>query len=860
MLRNTFSVGELALGRRTLGRGIFPDRRVVERGWKAVIDINDKIVSVGAGIVGCGLADQLTQMGCHHVTVIDQGPLFATGGSTSHAPGGVHQTNYSRTMTQFAQYSVKRYSELDLEGLPCFHGVGSIEVAATPARWEDLKRKSGVATAWGVASQLLTPEECKQKVPLLDANKILGGFFVPTDGIAKAVRACEAMARLAISRGAVFHGDTEVIEIEVSGGQVRAVGTAQGRFEADVVVSCAGIWGPRVGRMAGVPIPLVPMQHQYVVSSPLEELRGETREIVFPVLRHQDRDMYFRQVMDRYGAGSYQHRPMPVSADDILSHADAEVMPSLMDFTPEDFAPAWADAVDLLPALGRARIEKPINGIFSFTTDGFPLLGESRHVRGFWMAEAIWITHALGVAKSVAEWMVTGVSEIDLRQADIQRFEPYALSAPYIQQRSWQGYVEVYDVLHPLEPMREPRPLRLSPFYPREKELGGYFLEASGWERPQWFESNAALVEGRNIPQRDSWSGRFWSPIVGAEHLVTRERVAMYDMNSLTKVEITGSGACTFLQGLTTGNIERSPGSVVYTLMLDKQAGIKSDITVARLDRDHYQLGCNGPRDIDWFERHLPADGSVHVRDITSGVCCIGVWGPRARDLVQPLSEDDFSETGFKYFRARRAYIREVPVVAMRLSYVGELGWELYTTADLGLRLWDVLWEAGEALGVIAGGRGAFDSLRVEKGYRFYGKDMWSEHDPYEAGLGFAVNLDKGDFVGRDAVLSRKAEGPRRRLVCTTLDDQSRVVMGNEPVYFEDSHVGFVTSAAYGYSIGQGIAYAWVSPQCAEVGTSLQIEYFGELLSAAVRKEPLFDPDMERIRPVAAASGARSSL
>jgi glycine cleavage system aminomethyltransferase T len=464
------------------------------------------------------------------------------------------------------------------------------------------------------------------------------------------------------------------------------------------------------------------------------------------------------------------------------------------------------------------------------------------------MAEAIWITHAVGVAKSVAEWMVEGVPAIDLRQCDIERYEPYALSPSYVMQRSMQAYVEVYDIKHPLEPMEAPRPMRVSPFYPREVELGGTFLEAVGWERPQWFEANAHLVEGRPIPPRAGWEARYWSPIVGAEHLVTRERVAMYDMNSLTKVEVTGPGALDVLQRLTTGNMDKSVGSVTYTLMLDDHAGIKSDMTVARLGRDHFRVGCNGQLDIDWMRRHLPADGSAQVYDITGGTCCVGLWGPHARDVIQQLSGDDFSEKGHKYFRAKYAYIGAVKVVAIRLSYVGELGWEIYTTSDYGVSLWDMLWEAGQEYGVIAGGRGAFDSLRVEKGYRFYGRDMWTEHDPYEAGLGFTINLDKGDFIGKDALLRRQQEGPRRLLKVLTLDDPSRVVMGSEPVYDGNKPVGYVTSAAYGYSVGRGVVYAWLDPRCAELGTHLHIEYFCERLAATVAPDPLFDPNMERIR------------
>src|SRR5947209_114768 len=305
------------------------------------MDRDSSVVIIGAGIVGSSLADNLTQMGCTNMLVLEQGPLPTPGGSTSHAPGGVFQTNFSRTMTQFAQESVRRYSELELDGLPCFLGGGSIEFAARRERWEDLKRKHGVATSWGVGSELISPAECAERVPILDATKVYGGLYVPSDGIAKAKRAVEVMIRLATARGAEFHGNTEVTGIEVSGGRVRAVETSRGRFEAEVVVSCAGIWGPRISRMVGLPMPLVPMEHQYVETGPLRELEGETEEVSHPVLRHQDSAMYFRQHGDRYGVGSYQHRPLPISPDDFLRHDEAEVMPSVVSFTPEDFMPAW---------------------------------------------------------------------------------------------------------------------------------------------------------------------------------------------------------------------------------------------------------------------------------------------------------------------------------------------------------------------------------------------------------------------------------------------------------------------------------------------------------------------------------------
>ena len=808
------------------------------------------VVVIGAGIVGCSAAEHLTGLGWRDVVVLDQGPLFEAGGSTSHAPGLVFQTNPSKTMTELASYGVERYSGLDLDGKPCFYSVGSVEVAATPERWKDLKRKHGIATSWGLESELLSPEECVEKSPLLDPETIRGGFYVPSDGIAKAVRISEAMARKAESRGAKFYGETEVTGIQVEGGRVKAVETSRGRIETENVLSCAGMWGPRIGRMAGAFVPLLtPTQHQYALTTPVPGLEPVSEESDNVILRHQDNAMYFRQVGERYGIGSYKHRTMAVSPDEIpREHEPGREMPSIMPFTPEDFEGPWEESQRLLPALRETKVEWGINGLFSFTPDGGSLLGESREVRGFWMAEAVWVTHAAGAARMIAEWMTDGAPSIDPAAVDVHRFDEFQKSPSYVLARSSQAFQEVYDIIHPQQPMEDPRPLRTSPFYLRQRELGAYFLEASGWERPQWYGSNDSLLADYDVPEMEEWAGRYWSPIVGAEHLATRERVALYDMASLKKAEVTGPGALEFLQGLNTNQLDKPVGSVTYTLMLDGKAGVRSDITVARLGENHFQLGLNGPRDIEWMGRHLPEDGSVQVRDISGGTLCVGVWGPQARELLQELSPDDLSNEAFGFFKARRIYVGEVPVVALRVSYVGELGWELYASADLGLRLWDLLYEAGRPLGVIAGGRGAFSGLRLEKGYRSWGADMTSEHDPYEAGLGFAVKPEKGDFVGREALLRRQEEGPRRKLSPLVLDDPSVVVMGGEPVYPDAAPVGYVTSAAYGYSIGQSIAYAWLPPGLSEEGQKVEVAYFGERHAATVAEEPLFDPAMKRMR------------
>jgi dimethylglycine oxidase len=815
-----------------------------------------RVVIIGAGIVGANLADELTARGWDQVTVVDQGPLPLTGGSTSHAPGLVFQTNACQTMTAFARYTVDKFVGIDLDGDWCFNQLGGLEVATTPERLAELHRRQGWATSWGIEGTVLDSKECARLHPLVDESKILGGLHVPTDGLAKAARVVVALARRAQARGAAFRGSTKVTGIEQSGGRVTGVATSDGTIPADIVVSCAGFWGPDIGAMVGMNVPLLPLAHQYAKTDQIPQLVGrntEAAEASLPILRHQDQDLYFREHVDRLGIGSYAHRPMPVDLRDLAESADVSTsnMPSMLPFTDEDFAHPWEQCKLLLPCLEQAKVDSAFNGIFSFTPDGGPLIGESSDVAGFWIAEAVWVTHSAGVARAVAQLLVDGRSDTDLHGCDVHRFEEVQVTPEYVSETSQQNFVEIYDILHPLQPKLSPRDLRVSPFHVRQKELGAVFLESGGWERPHWYEANACLLQDLPAewvePQRDAWAAQFHSPIAAAEAWRTRTAVAMYDMTPLKRLEITGRGALPLLQRLTTGKMDKSIGSVTYTLLLDDAGGVRSDLTVARLAEDHFQVGANGNIDLHYFQRQASADDSVQVRDITGATCCIGLWGPRARDVVQALSGDDFSNENFKYFRAKRVRIAGIPVTAMRLSYVGELGWELYTTADYGLRLWDVLWAEGQKHGVIAAGRAAFNSLRIEKGYRSWGTDMTTEHNPYEAGLGFAVSAQKTDFVGYKALQGVSESTIDRRLACVVIDDGQSVVLGHEPVFLDGRPAGYVTSAAFGHTVAAPVAYAWL-PASAKPGTQIEIQYFDRRIAATVAAEPLVDPEMTRIR------------
>ncbi|WP_243788437.1 FAD-dependent oxidoreductase [Saccharopolyspora gloriosae] len=815
-----------------------------------------RVVIIGAGIVGANLADELTERGWNRITVLDQGPLPLTGGSTSHAPGLVFQTNGSKTMTEFATYTVNKLKSLDVDGGWCFNQVGGLEIATTPERLNDLHRKQGWATSWGVTGEILSPEECAKLHPLLDSERVLGGFHTPADGLAKATRAVVALGRRAESRGARFRGSTRVIGINQHGGRVTGVETDHGEIPADIVVSCAGFWGRAIGEMVGMKVPLLPLAHQYAHTEPLPELAGRNDaqiEARMPILRHQDQDLYFREHNDRLGIGTYAHRPMPVRLSDLPDEDSPtdESMPSMLPFTEEDFAASWEHSKRLLPALRTAKVETGFNGIFSFTPDDGPLVGESPDVAGFWIAEAVWVTHSSGVARAVAELLVDGRSRTELHGCDVHRFDEIETAEHHVDETCRRNFVEIYDIKHPLQPKLSPRNVRVSPFHARQKELGAVFLEAHGWERPHWFEANAPLVKELPMewqpPSRDAWSAMYHSPIAAAEAWKTRNAVAMYDMTPLKRLEISGPGALSFLDRLTTGKMDKSIGAVTYTLVLDEAGGVRSDLTVARLGEQLFQVGANGNLDFDHFTRRLPSDNGVQVRDITGGTCCVGVWGPLARDLVQPLSQDDLSHEGLKYFRCKPAHIAGIPVLAMRVSYVGELGWEIYTSAEYGQRLWDVLFAAGRELGVVAAGRAAFNSLRLEKGYRAWGSDMTTEHNPYEAGIGFAVRPQKGEFVGRDAIAALDEDAVSRRLSCLTIDDHRSVVLGSEPVFIDGEAAGYVTSAAFSHTLGTPIAYAWL-PATATVGTRVEVQYFGRPVRATVASEPLVDPDMHRIR------------
>lgn len=818
-----------------------------------------RLVIVGAGIVGCSAAYHLTKRGWRDIVVVDKGPLWETGGSTSHAPGLMFLTNGSRTMTRLAMYSRDLYAQLDYHGEKIFWGVGGIELARSKARFVDLRRRQGWATAWGLESHLLTPEECQARVPLLNAKAIAGGYFVPGDCDVSGWRVAGAMGLAAMATGgAEFCGDTAVLDFEMKGNRPAAVVTDKGTIRAEMVLLCTNVWGTVLAEKMGIKLPLRAVQHLYAVTQPIPELAGATDELEHPILREQDTSMYLRQHRQAYGIGSYRHAPLVVHPREVGKTAT-------LPFTPEHLTEAHAATKDILPAVGRAELARAFNGMFVFTVDGNSVLGPAPGLENVWVANGTWVTHAGGMGMVLAEWMDAGEPSMDLHEIDISRFHRHMHSPVFTARCVAQQYREVYDIIHPMQTMEHTRNVRLAPYHARLEGLQANLVTSVGWERPLWYGANAGLVEayGARVPERTGWEARFWSPIQGAEHLATRERVGLFELSAFVKIEVSGAGAAAFLESLCANRVARGVGKVVYTAMLDTNGGIACDLTIVRLAEDRFWVltgGGAGMHDLEWIRRHVPpaaghssllgtaVGGVVRVADVSSQYTGVGLWGPRARDVLQACTGDDVSHGAFPYFSAREFFVENVPVIAARISYAGELGWELYAPAECGLKLWDVLWEAGQAYGMVAAGMGAFDSLRLEKGYRFWGQDIHTEYNPDEAGLGWAVRMDKGDFLGREALVAARAKGISRKFCCMTFDGAEAMALGKEPIFAGGACVGYVTSTNYGYSVGKHILYGYLPVRHAAVGTKVEVEYFGRRHAATVVSEPLYDAGMAKLK------------
>ncbi len=806
-----------------------------------------RIVIIGAGVVGVGLADELALLGEHDITVVDKGPLFATGGSSAHAPGLVSRTSTSKFFSETADYTIRKFQTLATGEGPAFPGLGTLEVAYNDARLQELWRRHNAARSFGWRGRMVDPDEALSLWPIINPEGLIGAYVTEDEGLAASLRAVEAMGKRAGNAGVRFLGETEVTGFRTSGGTATGVVVAGGDvIPADVVICCAGVWGPKLGRSVGLTLPVLPMEHQYAITTDIPQLAANVaNEATMPILRHHDTGIYFRDYGAAIGIGSFHHNGLAVQSEEIDGHERNVEGGLAFAFTEGDWREAWTLVTEFLPPLAGAGLAKKFNGIFGFTPDGFPVVGEHPDLAGLWFALSIWVTHSQGVARMLAETLVSGGSEMDLSPADLSRFDERELEPSYYEPRCEDQYRDVYVAHHPVEPGVSARDIRFSPFEERQRELGGVFFNVATWERPQWYEANAHLAEGLPSLSRDEWSRRHWSPIAVAEHLATRERAGLFDMTPLYRIEVTGPGAEAFLLRMVAARTDRPAGSVIYSVLLDERGGIRSDVTVTRLAADRYWIGGNGPRDLAWLRAHAPADGSVDMRFISEEVACAGLWGPAARDILSVTTDAELSNDAFPYMTAREIVVGGAAAAAVRISYAGELGWELTSRASDGPALWDAVWGAGRDHGLIAAGRGALGTLRLEKGYRAWGAELSPEHGPVESGLGFAVRKDDSDFVGRTGDAER-AGAATRRLRCLVIDDE-QVAMGSEPVIVGDESVGYVTSAGWGASVGESIAYAWVDDRLGE-GDPVEVWYFDRDLPARIAPEPRFDPAGERVR------------
>ena len=736
-----------------------------------------KVVIIGAGIVGNSMAYHLARLGWRDIVLLEKGTLPSPGGSTGHASNFIFLTDHSKEMTAFTVESTRQYQELGV-----FDETGGIEVARTPERMEELTRRMASSRSWGIeGTRLLTPAEVKEMVPFIDESVILGGFYTQGVGIVDSLQAGTLMREKAQELGALtIAAGVEVTGLDVVDGHVTGVRTDHGAIAADTVVIACGVWSPRIARMAGASIPLTPAVHQMIDIGPVPQFEHTTREVGFPIVRDMDTNMYERQHGTGFEIGSYAHRAILMAADDIPSIESAALSPTMLPFTQEDFDPQLEDALELFPEIvgdESVGVKLAINGLLSLTPDGNPIIGETPEVKGLWSAAAIWIKEAPGIAKTIAEWMTTGEPEIDPHGSDIARFYPHQRTERHIAARAAEGFNKTYGIVHPMEQWASNRDIRLSPVNLRQRELGAEFFEAAGWERPFWYEANRPLVEAygdRVMPRAAEWDARWWSPIINAEHLAMRDRVGMVDLAAFAIFDVSGPGALDYLQGLVVGQVDVPVGRTIYTPLLNAAGGIFADLTIIRLAHDAYRVvtgGGMGMRDKKWFVDHLPADGSAQLADMTSALYTVGVWGPRARDLVQSAVDADLSNEAFPFGTVQTVDIGGVRTLMSRISYVGELGWEIYAPMEQGLRLWDSLWEAGTPLGVAAVGIGVYATTgRLEKGYRAHGAELELDFDLVEAGMA-RPRVKDAEFVGKAAYLEQRSRPPAAVLCTLTVDD-----------------------------------------------------------------------------------------
>ena len=800
-----------------------------------------RVVVIGGGVGGTSIAYHLAQLGERDVIVVDRDEL--TSGSTFHSAGLVGQLRSSVSLTTMMMYSVELYRSLDCGWVEC----GGIRLACTPEREQEVHRQVAWARTFGLPLETISVPEARELFPLMVEDGVRVASYLPTDGYLDPSQLTYALAEGAREGGVRIFTHTRVTGIDVGpDGRVRGVLTEWGDVECERVVIAGGMYAAELGRLAGVRIPVVPMAHEYLVTQPFRD-RGAGGDGIehLATLRDPDHLIYFREEGAGLVMGGYERHCAPWSLDDdLVDRIPPDFNGRLLEEDWPRFEEIAAASRRRVPAMEDVKVTKLINGPEAFTPDNEFCLGETE-VGGLFVAagfSAHGLAGAGGIGKVMAEWIVAGEPQMDLWRMDVRRFGPQYRSPSYTLKRTKEVYETYYDIHYPNEERQAGRPLKVSSNYAWHAQHGASFGEKSGWERVNWYASNEKAEGADEALRPHGWAGHHWSPAIGAEHRACRERAALFDESSFSKMEVSGPGAAALLERLCDNKVVRDVGRVTYTQMLNARGGVECDFTVTRVADDVFQIVTGtafGQHDRAWIARHAPRDGSVTITDTTSRWACFALWGPRAHAILAPLTPDPLD---FPYLSMREVVVGDVPVRALRVTFVGEHGWELYCPAEYGAALWRALWESGEPQGMLAGGYRAIDSLRLEKGHRVWGADVTPDQTPLEAGLGFCVR-EGGGFLGADALRE-----PERRLVCLVLDDPRAVALGNEPVAVDGQVVGRVTSGGFGYTVGASIAYAYVPTVHSTPDTPVAVDVFGSWISATVKAEPLYDAASERVK------------
>ncbi len=806
-----------------------------------------RAVIIGGGVVGCSVAYHLTKLGWTDVVLLERKQL--TSGTTWHAAGLIGQLRASSNMTKLAKYTADLYSTIEAEtGVATgFRQVGSISVALTDERHEELRRSAAMARAFGVPVEEIDTAEIKRKYAHLNTSDVVGGVYLPSDGQGDPANIALAMAKGARQRGAQIFERTKATGVNRDGRRIISVDWASedgtsGTISCDHVVNCAGMWGREVGQMLGVNVPLHACEHFYIVSEPIAGLEA------LPVLRVPDECAYYKEDAGKMMLGAFEPKSKPWGMNGISESFEFDQLPE--DF--DHFEPILEAAVNRMPMLAEAGIHTFFNGPESFTPDNAYYLGQAREMDNVWVAagfNSIGIQSAGGAGMALAQWMEDGAKPFDLGDVDIARAQPFQRNRRYLKERVTETLGLLYADHYPYRQKATARGVRRTPFHQQLLERGAVMGEIAGWERANWY-----ATEGQTPEYAYSWKRQNFFDNVAREHTAIRETVGMYDMSSFGKLRVEGPEAEAFLNHVCGADMSVPVGKIVYTQFLNTRGGIEADVTVTRLSETCYMVvtpAATPAADQAWLQRHV-GDHRVVITDVTAGEAVLAVMGPRARKVMQAVSPDDFSNNSNPFGTAQEIEIGLGTARVHRVSYVGELGWEIYISADQAGHVFETLWEAGQDHGLTLCGMHAMDTCRIEKAFRHFGHDITCEDHVLEAGLGFAVKTAKPDFIGRDAVLQKRETGLQTRMVQFRLTDPEPLLYHHEPILRDGVIVGYLSSGAYGHHLGRAIGMGYVpcageSPEQV-LASAYEIDVAGTRVKAEASLKPMYDPTSVRVR------------